>query len=1333
MRIKNLLLLFVLLTTVGTTQAQAPLAGCWHPDFIKDWVPEKDPDRKFNRSSVPLQPRILTSETVKAHSQQYPEGQVAACLTMHPLCSQVPAQGAYNFLGYNPTYWQYLDLLVWWGGSAGEGIILPPSAPVIDAAHMSGVKVLGQIFFPTQFHGGLPAWTHQMNTAMENGVPYPYARKCAEIAKYYGFDGWFINSETITADWTNWTKEYLRYASEELGLVGQEIQLYDMNSWVGTAAQNVARQKGGSFMVNYGGTSNTITAINGHTNEAEWGNKFESYYAGQEQSGSITANGANFKNLFKATGHVGSVNWFNPEEPTWKTTVSSLLGTNNASGPIAYTAMAAVLRNEQAFWTNSMGNVTSQARGAANTMPGLATAIQERSAIQSLPFVTSFSAGLGKHWFVNGEKKGTQDWYHRGMQTVMPTWRWWVLKGSATTNDISFAYNWDDAYNIGTSINLSGNLTNNTDYTLNLYKTKLAVSAGDYVEFAYKTNRVGSLKLRLGTEAASETTTMYQPLSSTVRNGWTIDRYDLTPLAGQTLRMVSIGINAEDAGSGFTAQLGQLGIYPTNYTPTAFAVKNLQIQNDLNFETGDLRIIWDHPEDIGNVHHYNVYVTRNGDRKLMGQTRNEGFYVHKFNRNGQNEANIEVQVSTVYKNMEEVASTSPITISFPALRLPEIKVVASKSLLNVNEEVTFTAEATNFPDSYEWQAPADGTGTLVSQNGNSAVYKFSTIGKHTVTVLATNPVGTTTHIEEGIVNVNPDASLTIVSRRSHGGSVAGDYHGYDCNSYIIASDENPGYLIDNTVVPTSVNAKWCAGGEKEHWVIVTLNDIYELYRFMIYDCGHKENASDNLTHYKIYTSIDKINWTLALDMQNVPATAQYNTKDHFIAPVFARYVKFIPYDPDKAITIRLWQFDVYGLSATPAPSLSNLKANKRAARMGEQITFTVDAALNPTSFNWIVNGGTKVSQEDNATGSRAVFTFEQEGFYDVKVEATNAGGTKNIELKKILQVSEVEDLISVGKPIVMSSGGTGTEYLTDGVFEPVDIAHKWNATGATDYWAIIDLGQNYDISRFITFDCRSMEPALLHNITHYDIYVANAIDDQGAGDWQLAVRGRNSVNRNIKDDILESSVTGRYVKFAPYSWSLLEIRVFELEIYGKRAVAGITIEEPKNLTMMPNTTHPITLTFGLGDIPKNENFEINVTAEKSDVIEILNKTVTSTEVMFSVQALQLGSSKVFVELINGTDRVQKEFTVTVSTGNSLTDTRSSTLKVWPTPVKKGENLYVESDDAEFIRIVSLQGAVIKQIEATKGVTEIPTFEINRGSYLLQVIGTSPKVTKIIVL
>ena len=104
-------------------------------------------------------------------------------------------QGLNKFDSNTFSYWQYIDKLVYWGGSSGEGIIVPPSADVINSAHKNGVPVLGTIFFPTTEHGGKAEWVEQFLYKDENGN-FPMIDKLIEVCEVLGFDGWFINQET---------------------------------------------------------------------------------------------------------------------------------------------------------------------------------------------------------------------------------------------------------------------------------------------------------------------------------------------------------------------------------------------------------------------------------------------------------------------------------------------------------------------------------------------------------------------------------------------------------------------------------------------------------------------------------------------------------------------------------------------------------------------------------------------------------------------------------------------------------------------------------------------------------------------------------------------------------------------------------------------------------------------------------------------------------------------------------------------------------------------------------------------------------------------------------
>ena len=67
------------------------------------------------------------------------------------------------------TYWQYIDMLVYWGGSSGEGLIVAPSPDVADAGHKNGVKVIGTVFMPQAAHGGKTEWLDDLLQQTDDG------------------------------------------------------------------------------------------------------------------------------------------------------------------------------------------------------------------------------------------------------------------------------------------------------------------------------------------------------------------------------------------------------------------------------------------------------------------------------------------------------------------------------------------------------------------------------------------------------------------------------------------------------------------------------------------------------------------------------------------------------------------------------------------------------------------------------------------------------------------------------------------------------------------------------------------------------------------------------------------------------------------------------------------------------------------------------------------------------------------------------------------------------------------------------------------------------------
>lgn len=1148
---KKILLFAILSLFLMNSQAQQPFSGCWQLNFLKDWTPQKDVDAKFNRSTVKLQDRFQDN-TIKANNYQFYDGQVAACLTMNPSCSQTPSQDARNFIGYNPTYWQYLDLLIWWGGSAGEGIIMPPSAPVIDITHINGVKVLGQVFFPTRTHGGAPEWVQEF-LSIENGK-YLYAQKLYEIAEYYGFDGWFINQETETsgttpAQWKDFMDSFLSIARSN-GHPEMEMQWYDGSTSIGSY-EDMVKLPGVSYMLNYG--SATSSNISSQTSILKKGgisdtDIFKKLYFGAEiaQSGLSSTNAAAFQALYPQNGHAGSIDLFNPEEVNWKKVVENLLNNGSGFGYVAYTAMENVFRNEDRFWTNLANDPSDvSARNSYDSWPGLANAIMERSVIQSKPFVTTFGTGQGKGFYINGAKLRTVDWYHRGMQTIMPTWRWWIDCPSGNKKDLTVKINWDDVYNIGSSLSISGKLVANTNYLMRLYKTHILAANGDKFQLIYKKNGNEKLELKVGiSENANSFTTF--PIDETSKvNGWSVAEVDLSSLNNKTISIIALNIRSESGTSNFSLSLGQLGIIPQNYAPAIAPVKNLKTEKPLTQFGGDLRLTWD-AENFENIHHFNIYIDKDGNKTLEGQTRSEGFYIPNIMRTAITGNSVRAYIVTVSKEMKEVAEAY-IDIPLPEQTAPEITIKVNKTLAEIGSEITAEAKAEGYSLKYNWTTPEGAT--LVRTIGNKAIFKFDKEGFYDITVAVTNNIGTSTKTEQKLVQITANADLEVVSVGktidSHSGSII---------------NEHPGYIVDGEVPSGTANIhnKWCFGG-REHWVIIDLEQSYKLQAFKIFDCGNLEDKSGNISNYKIYLSKDKVDWKLVVDEKN---RYEDNTKEDYIRPQVARYVKFEIYD-SKPITIRIWEFEALAIP-NDGPKIEipeNIEMNLKDTQL-VNIPISLGNYNKENNFNIeVIPSGNTVKTEINEINETSVkvnLTATAVGESDITIHLTN-GDWECTETFKV----RVNDP-SLRNLLLWEEADTyeGSQLSHTGLLTDNNKTTAWKpgySTAEYDRSAIVNVWDTYEFHQFgLTFSGNYLP-------NEVKLYV-------GDGDTFEEVYTLNDVkNENIV--YLPKPAIGSCVKAAVNIKRYAKLEFCEFEAYGKEYDSSSTdkIEEKNTeITVFPN-------------------------------------------------------------------------------------------------------------------------------------------------------------------
>lgn len=118
-----------------------PYASCWLPDSfpegrepdpgavwrsLKRWRPKDDADLPYNVATVPMAKRFTP---VPANpTARTGQARVSALVSFAGTAGN-PSQGSPEADYYALSHWAYLDELVFWGSSSGEGVILAPNTP----------------------------------------------------------------------------------------------------------------------------------------------------------------------------------------------------------------------------------------------------------------------------------------------------------------------------------------------------------------------------------------------------------------------------------------------------------------------------------------------------------------------------------------------------------------------------------------------------------------------------------------------------------------------------------------------------------------------------------------------------------------------------------------------------------------------------------------------------------------------------------------------------------------------------------------------------------------------------------------------------------------------------------------------------------------------------------------------------------------------------------------------------------------------------------------------------------------------------------------------------
>ncbi|MFG2742170.1 endo-beta-N-acetylglucosaminidase [Streptomyces chartreusis] len=633
--------------------ALQPYATYWYPDSLpsgspgtgitwrslKSWRPADDADLAFNASTVPLAPRFTPAPAnTTARSDQ---ARIQSLVSFGPTASN-PSQGSATADYYALTHWAYIDELVFWGGSSGEGLILAPNAPIVDAAHRHGVPVLGNIFLPPVAYGGQLQWTRDLVQKDAVGR-YPLADRLVAVAAAYGFDGWFVNAETsggntaLGTDMLGFLRELKTLAKAK----GQRVTWYDSMtvngsvSWQGALnSQNEPFfQAADDMFVDFRWTAAKLTSSGQRAGQL--GRDRYELWAGVD----VESNGWNSSVNWDAIvprdkAHVVSLGFYRPE---W--TRNHLPADGRTPGDFHAA--------DDHFWTGR--SLDPSRPDTTDSWRAPAVSVADRSTVTSMPFASVFNTGHGLRWYEDGQVTSDAPWNHLGLQDRLPSRRWVVhTDGQRPAVTFDFAAAWRG----GSSVLVDGALDRPT--VLDVYATRLPITADTVVELTHRAD-AGAVKVELAVATAEPTTPgaappyTYYPVTS--GSGWQTTTVRLTGLTG-TVRAIGVRLTGADGGQA-RWRLGGLAVRNGSRTPAAPSGLRITAASG-----GDLRLAWNPAS--GDVRHHTLHrLLPDGTRRFLGGTCQSAYFLGGLKpEQGEQEARFELRaVGELY------TTSAPVTVT----------------------------------------------------------------------------------------------------------------------------------------------------------------------------------------------------------------------------------------------------------------------------------------------------------------------------------------------------------------------------------------------------------------------------------------------------------------------------------------------------------------------------------------------------------------------------------------------------------------------------------------------------------------------------------------------
>ena len=611
-----------------------PIGPAFTVDTLLSWEPTNDPDSDYSRSVVPLADRY-TGFTVNDYAN--PDAKLMVCSLANSKHDATNAQGQESFSSYAFNYWQYATSFVYWSGSK-RGQVVVPTGEFTDAAHTNGVPVMGTIFFDW---GG-------NSSVVENFVRNyrSVADKLIEVMEYYGFDGYFFNEETgvdyTTAGNLRSMIAYMRQQRPDM-LIGWYDSITDSGNLSYQDAVNGSNSGWVSagvneFFMNYNWTTQDVnTTVSTMQNLGK--SQYEAFAGLDVQQNCMNTN-------FSSNYLLNNSN---------KLKLSLALYCPNSTMGLSGDG-ADFHEVERQFYVNGGDPRSTSSSGWA----GMSRFFADHTTIVSAPFVTNFNSGHGKAFYIDGVKSRDAEWSYQSVQDVMPTWTWII---DSNGQKLSGAYDFEDAYNGGSSIKFYGSLTANKPNNIMLYSTNLDINGSTNIAVTAKNDR-GLMKLvaYYGDSSTSSYANCQKAAFAldASSGGWTTSNVSLASLSGKKLYAIGFEIGGTSNVSDYQVNIGRLAV--TDSEAAAASASNARLEEIIYLDayTAEARIKW----NGNNASSYEIYrLNADGTRTLIMETPNTAYYIPKLVRND-DQADVTIEVVPVNANGVR-GESSRFTIDWP--------------------------------------------------------------------------------------------------------------------------------------------------------------------------------------------------------------------------------------------------------------------------------------------------------------------------------------------------------------------------------------------------------------------------------------------------------------------------------------------------------------------------------------------------------------------------------------------------------------------------------------------------------------------------------------------